>query len=131
MLQKWSGNCHSKSQKSLWTLVNRYLRFVTLDNARKSGLKFFLHWTACLFFKIFCFQESIRCYRNDLLISTVNVRIPCGPLLTFRQGLSHSMVRGQIGQNLFFTGKFAFFFKKDFVSNKLLGVTEMFFKLPQ
>ena len=44
------------------------------------------------FSKIFCFQQPLRCYRNYLLTSTVNARIPCGPFKTIRWGLSHSII---------------------------------------
>ena len=72
------------------------------------------------FFRSICIQQPLRCYRNDLVNSTVIVRIPCGLLLIVTWGLSHSIERGKIGQNLFSTGKNAFF------SKHLLSTTSKF-----
>ena len=63
------------------------------------------------FFKKLCFQQFLRCYRINTVTSTVNVRIPCGPSNTVPWGLSQSTMREKTSQKLFFTGKFAFFFK--------------------
>ena len=71
----------------------------------------FYHLKIALFFKNLCFQQPLRCYRNDLITSAVIVRIPFGPLQIVPWGVSHSIIREKRGQNLFFSGKFAFFFK--------------------
>ena len=84
-----------------------------LENARKNMPKAFLQWKACLnFFKILCFQQPLRCYKNDLVTSTVIVRSSCGLLWIIPWGLSHSIMQEKIGQKLFFTGKIAFFFQR-------------------
>ena len=80
VLKKWSCNFHRNCQKTLWTLINCPLRLATLDNARKNTPKCFIYWKCCVFFKIFCFQQPLRCYRNDLVTSAANVIKPCGPL---------------------------------------------------
>ena len=82
------------------------------------------------FLKIFCFQQPLRCFRNDLLTSTVIVRIPCGPLKVVPWRLSRSIIRENSGQKTFFTGKFAFFFKS-LCFQRLLSVEEMILYLPQ
>ena len=74
MLQKWSCNFHSKCENSIWTPINCHLRFVTLDRSRKYRPKPFLQWNECSFFQNICFQQPLRCYRNDLVISPVIVR---------------------------------------------------------
>ena len=76
------------------------------------------------FFKKFCFQQPPRCYRTDLVTSTVIAKKPWEPLRMVPWGLSHSIIGEKIGQNLFFTGKTGFFFKI-FVFNKPLGPKEM------
>ena len=119
MLKKWSCNFHSNCQNTLWFLIKCSLRFSTLDNSRKNGPITFLHWEVCLFFNL-CFQQPLRCYRNDLATSTVIVRIPCWASKTVPWALSHSIMGEKIGQNLFFTGKFAFFSKKIVLSTTSL-----------
>ena len=51
VLQKWSYNFHSVSQKTIWTLTKRSLRFVTLDNRREKGPKSFVTLEYRLFWK--------------------------------------------------------------------------------
>ena len=80
MLQKRSFDFHSNCQNTLWTFIKCSLRFVILDNTRKRP-KSFLHRKDCLFLSKVCvFQQPLRCYRSDLITSTVNVGIPFGPL---------------------------------------------------
>ena len=45
------------------------------------------------FFKNLCFQQFRKCYRYDLITSTVIVKIPFGPLQIVPWGLSHSKIR--------------------------------------
>ena len=111
VLQKWSCIFHTKCQNTLWTLVNCPLRFATLDNARKKTPKSFIYWKFCVFFKIFCFQQPLRCYRNGLVTSTVFVKKIRRPFWIVPWGLSHSILREKIGQKLFLAGKIALFFK--------------------
>ena len=91
--------------------MNHLLRSLTLDIAGKSRPKSFLHWKVAFFLRKFVFSTTFRCYRNDLVSSTVNVRSPCGLLWIIYWGLSHSINWEKIQQKLFFNGKFAFFFK--------------------
>ena len=96
----------------MWTLINCPLRFVTHEKARKNRPKTLFTWKFAFFFKSFCFQQLLRYYRINPVTSTVIVKKLCWPDQGVNWGLSHSWMRQKIGQNLFFTGKFAFSFKK-------------------
>ena len=124
VLQKWSCNLNCIWQNTLWTLKYCTLRFVTLDSVRKNTPKSFIYWKLCVFFKNFCFQQPLRCFRNDLVTSAAIVKIPCGPFQSVPWGLSLSVLPEKIGQNLFSTGKFAFS-SENCVYNNLLGPKEM------
>ena len=78
----------------------------------KIGQNIFLNGKNAFFFNFFCFQQPLRCCRNDLVTLTVIFKIPCGPLKTVPSGLSHSIMRAEVRQNFSFTGKFTFFFQK-------------------
>ena len=78
----------------------------------KIGQNLFFTGKIAFFFQSLCFQHPFRFYRNDLVTSTVIVKSPCGPLWIIPWGVSHSIIGEQLGHKLFFTGKFAFFFKK-------------------
>ena len=110
MLQKWSSNFHSSRQNTLLSLINNLLRFVTTDNGRKNRPKIFLYWKVCLFFNL-CFQQPLRCYRNDLVSSIVFVRTPCWASQIVSWGLSHSKMGEKIGQKLFSLEIMHFFFE--------------------
>ena len=69
------------------------------------------HWSDCLFFKNFCFQQALRCYRIYPISSTVNVRKSFGPFKYVPWGLSHPIVRKNRPQN-FFHWSSCLFFKK-------------------
>ena len=90
----------------------------------KKQAKIFSSLESFLFFQNLCFQQPLRCYRNDLVTSTVIVKIPCGFLWIVPWGLSDSIKREKIGQKLFLSWKFAFF-SKNCVCNNFLGVTEI------
>ena len=49
---------------------------------RKKRPKTFIYWKNCFFFfyKNLCFQQPLRCYRNDPITSTVVSRLPSGSL---------------------------------------------------
>ena len=99
--------------------MNCPLRIIRIDNARKNRLKSFLHQKVCLFFsKNLCFQQPLGSWRRDLLTSTLNVRLPCGPLSVVFWRLFCSIILEEIGHKLFFTGEIAFF-SKIFVLNIL------------
>ena len=53
------------------------LRFVTLDNGRKTSPNLFFTGSVTFHFKKLCFQQHLRCYRNVLATSTVTVKMPC------------------------------------------------------
>ena len=78
---------------------------------QKTGQIFFFTGKFAFFFKNLCFQQPLRCNRINPVTSTVIVKIPCEPSYIVPWGLSHSRMREETGQKLFFTGKFAFFFK--------------------
>ena len=59
---------------------NLPLRFVTLDSGRKKTPKLFFNGSVTFRFKKLCFQQHLRCYRNGLVTSTVNVKTPSGLL---------------------------------------------------
>ena len=98
---------------------NLPLSFVTLGNARKNGPMSFLHLAGCLFFKSLCFQQPIS-HRNDLITSTVKVKLLFGPLQIVPWGLSQSITGEKRRPHFFFTEKIAFF-QKLYVSINLLG----------
>ena len=68
------------------------------DKRRKTGPKSFFHWKGCFFFKNLCFQQPVRTRRNALVSSAVIVKLACGPSQIVSCGLSHSMVKGKMGQ---------------------------------
>ena len=111
VLQKWSCNFNSNCQNTLRTFISCSLRFVTLEKAIKVGQSLFFTGKIAFFSQILCFQRPRRCYRKDLVSSVVTVKLPFRFLLIVPCGLSHSIMPGKQGPNLFFTGKNAFFFK--------------------
>ena len=110
MLQNWSYNFHSNCWITFWTLTNRVLRFVTLDYTRKNRPNYFLTGKIA-FFQKFVFNNLWDSQNFVLITSAVIVRLPPGPLKSVPWGLSYSIKREK-GQNLFFTGKIAFFSKQ-------------------
>ena len=78
----------------------------------KNGQKIFFTGKFAFFFKKLCFQQLLRCYRIIPVTSGLIVKILCWPVERVNWGFSHSRMRQKIGQNLFFTGKDAFFFRK-------------------
>ena len=126
VLQNWSFTLHSNWQKTLWTFKNCPLGFVTLERARKNRSKSLLHWKDCLFFHLFCFQQPLRYYRNDLVTSTLTVGLPFGTLLLVPWRLSHSTMRKKNRSKTFLHWKDCLFLLNFFfVFDNLLGVTEM------
>ena len=96
------------------------MRYDKLDIVKKCRPKAFIYWKFGLFFKNFCFQQPLRCYRNNLVTSKKFVRDFCGPLQIVAWGSSHSIMRERIGQNLFFAGRLPYF-SENCVYNNLLG----------
>ena len=91
----------------------------------KIGKNLFFTGKIAFFFKKLCFRQPLKSWRNDLSFSIVMVTIASELIETVPWGLSHSIFRGRLGQNLFFTGKIAFF-SKNCVSNNILGPKELF-----
>ena len=94
VLKNLSYYFHSKCQKTLSTLINCSLRFFILDNTRKIGQTIFFTGKSAFFSKI-CFQQPLRCYRNDIITSTVAVPIHVGPLEIVPWVLAHSKKTGK------------------------------------
>ena len=69
----------------------------------------FLHWKDCFFWKFCVFQQSHRCYRIDLITSTVLDKIHFRPLQSVLWRLSHSIILGKMGQKLLSLWKKPFF----------------------
>ena len=88
-----------------WGLSNSIRR-------RKTRQNLFFTVKFAFLFRNLCFQQTLRYYRNDPLTSTVIVKKTLWTLIKYPWGFSHSIWREIIGHNLFFTGKFAFLFKK-------------------
>ena len=52
----YQSNC----QNIFLALINRFLRFVTLDNLRKYGANTFVHWKSAFFSKFCVFSNLLR-----------------------------------------------------------------------
>ena len=92
---------------------------------REKKAKTFFSLERLLFFSKLCvFQQLLRCYRSDVITSTVIVGIPFEPLQIVPWGLSHSIIRERMGQNNFLLERLLFFQKFVFFNN-FLGVTEV------
>ena len=76
---KCSYNFQSKCQKSLWTLMKCSIMFVKLGDTRKNGTNTFVIMKLAIFWDV-CFCRRLRCQRDDLIICTRFVIIPCEPL---------------------------------------------------
>ena len=116
------------SQQMSENLLDRYkfnLRFVILDKTRKVGQLIFLHWKYFLFFKTFCFQQSLRFKRKALITSTVVVKLPAGTVKIVHWGLSLSIIREKVDAEKSYSLESLPSFSKHCVFNNLLGVTEM------
>ena len=103
---------HKNRHITLWTLINCSLRFVILDTTRKNRPQCFFHWKVCLSFQKVVFSTTPKVLKNALIGSTVNVRIPFGPLQIVLWCLSHSIIRENIGHNFFSLERLPFFFQK-------------------
>ena len=90
-------------QSVLWDLHTR-----KLDYMRKKDQNLFFTRKIAFSSKFCVFKQPPRCYRIDLISSTVIVGLPFGPLPIVFWGLSHSIIREKTGQT-FVTGQKAFF----------------------
>ena len=75
VLQKWSYNFHSVSQKTIWTLTKRSLRFVTLDNRRKKGPTSFVYLEDRLFLEIIVSNNLLRPIEQNLSLAQENSEV--------------------------------------------------------
>ena len=80
--KNWFYYFHIHCQKTLWTFIDCFLRFLKLDNTRKIGEKFFLHWIGCLFFKHFCLQQPPRFFQKCSYMFHGNGEISLCTLIT-------------------------------------------------
>ena len=78
----------------------------------KKGKKLFFTGIFAYFFKNLCFQQPLRCYRNDLLTSRVLVRIPCEPFYIVHYDLLQSIMTQNLRQFFFLHWKVCLFFRK-------------------
>ena len=60
---------------------------------RKIGHLFFFTGKIAFLSKNFVSKQPVRCYRKDLISSTVIVKLPAGLLQTVPRGSSHSITR--------------------------------------
>ena len=123
VLKKWSNNFHSNCQKTLGTNINCSRRFVTTDNTMKDQPRTFVTKRKANFWKISCYRP-LRSQRRNIINYKKSVKQTLWTLhkclLTF---LMFDKSRKK-AQNLFFTGKIAFFFQKKCVFNNLTSPDE-------
>ena len=67
------------------------------------------------FFKILCFQQVLRSWKNAPIGSTVSVRMACGPLYYLSWALGQSIIRRKVGPILLSSWK-SYFLKCLFLS---------------
>ena len=118
----WSFYFRSETQITSWTLTKCSLRFVVLDNSIiwEKKAKIFFSLERLPFFSKFCvFKQPLRCYRIDLISSTVIVGLPFGALQTVPGVLSPSIIREKKAKT-FFHWKDWLFFSKLCVFQQLL-----------
>ena len=109
-LKKSSCKFRSNCQISLWTLINCFFKFVTLDDKGKNGPKFFVTLKKDFSWNI-VFYRPLRSRGSDFIICTNLVKILCVPWQTDHWRLSCSIKWEILGQNVFFTGTIAFYQK--------------------
>ena len=110
VLKEWPCNIHTICQKTLWKLVSRPWGLSHSIMIEKIGqILFFTGKIA--FFRKFCLQQPLRCYRTDVVTSTEMVRVLFGPLKNVPWGLSHSILGEKIGKILFLREDCLFFQK--------------------
>ena len=59
---------HITCQNIFLALINRFLRFITLDNLRKNGANTFVHWKTAFFLK-FVFSATSQVLKKLLLLA--------------------------------------------------------------
>ena len=113
--------------KYLRAPMGLFLLFFMLITTRKSRLKFFFTWKIASFQK-FVFSSTSWVHKNALIGSSVIVRIASEPLQIINGGLSHSIIREKIGQNIL--PREDSLFLKNLVLD-LLGLKKMIISLAQ
>ena len=108
--KNWSYYYHSNCQNIFMALINRFLRFITLDNLRKYRANTFVHWKTAFFSKICVFSKLLG-PKKDHITSTFIVRISFWLLWIVFWAFSNPKIRKNIGQPHFLTEKIAFFQK--------------------
>ena len=113
MLQKWSCNFHSRCQNTFWTLIN-HLPWASSHSimTEKREPKAFVHWQDCLFFQNCVYNNLLGPEEMIYITSTVRCQNTFWTLIVRPLRLITLEDAEKKGQNLLFTGKFAFFFKK-------------------
>ena len=71
----------------------------------KIGRNNFFARKLVFFFKSLCFQQTPRCYGNDLITCTMTAIIPWGAWKNVTRGLLYSVRRKEISQICFSSGK--------------------------
>ena len=113
--------------KTIWTTINCSSGFAHSIIRKKIRPKSFLHRNLAFISGNLSFQQPLRCYRTDLIASTVFASIPFYTLILVLWGLSNLLKREKIGQNIFFTGKFAFFFQNFVFSTTSLVLQKCYY----
>ena len=94
-----------------WTPIIVPWRLCCFKIREEIGEKLFFTGKFSSFFKSLCFQQPLGSWRNDPLTSTLIVKLPCGTPISCSLTFVLFYNTRKVGENLFFTGKFAFFFK--------------------
>ena len=106
----------------LWRLSGSMIR------EKNNPMYFFRSKDYHFFLQNFCFEQPLRCYRNDLVTSPVIVRILLDPyILTLR---FVTLDNGRKNTPNLSSLEVLPFISKNCVSNNTLDVTEMFLQLP-
>ena len=108
--KNWSYYYHSNCQNIFLALINRFLRFITLDNLRKYRANTFVHWKTAFFSKNYVFSNLLG-PKKDHITSKLIVRKSFWLLWIVFWGFSISTIRKNIGQLHFLSEKIAFFQK--------------------
>ena len=113
--KKLSYHLQNKYQHTLCTQTICPMTFFMFDKTRENKPKLFLRWKGCIFFKALFFQQPLRSWKEAFIGSTVLAKLACGPLQILPWGFSQAVWGGKMGQNFFFAGKAAFFFRTLFL----------------
>ena len=104
VLKKWSFNCNL-NVNTLWTLIGCFRKFVCTIIREELGQNFFTGKIA-LFFMFSATSWVMTKWSYNFL-----KKLPCGTPIIVPWRLCCFKIREEIGEKLFFTGKFSSFFK--------------------